>query len=138
MLIAPAGVAIVLALYVLLACSVRAGTQGTRGSCPLLTGREVERVKQVIKSRAVRWNVGVVGGGDRIREVVAAAVGQRRQSPVALDELDDRNVIRIRVANVSTHRIRRNDQQGNARAITKEIHRLDVAGVVIAAAFVKG
>ncbi len=37
----------------------------------------------------------------RIREVVAAAVGDRRQAPVALDELEDRDMVAVLVGDVS-------------------------------------
>src|ERR1700739_2365614 len=73
-----------------------------------------------------------------IREVVPAAIGQGRESPVPFDELDDRDVIGVVVRNVTGFGEPRNHQQGDARAIAEVIERLNVTGVIVTAAFVKG
>src|SRR5713226_2565593 len=70
---------------------------GTRFLVELLFERaKVEQVHQIADGWAVQRDVGVAAG-DGIREIVAAAAGERRQSPVGFDELQDRNVVGIRV-----------------------------------------
>ena len=60
------------------------------------------------------------------------------QSPVPLDELQDRNVIGVIVRDVAGLGVGRNHDQRNARAVAEEVERLHVTGVVVAAAFVEG
>src|SRR5579859_6953322 len=62
-----------------------------------LRGREVEQIEQVVERRRVRRNIRVVRGRSRIREVIPAALGDCRQAPVALDELQDRHVVGVLV-----------------------------------------
>lgn len=54
---------------------------------------EAEQVEQIADGGTVYWNVGVVPLRLRIGKVVAAAIGDRRQVPVALDELQNRDVV---------------------------------------------
>ncbi len=56
---------------------------------------EVERVEQVSKRRAVGRHIRIVLRERRVGEVIAAAVGKRLEVPVALDELQQRNVVAI-------------------------------------------
>ena len=62
---------------------------------------EGKHVKQIANGWAVSRHVGITGGGNRIGEVVAAARRQRLQSPVTLDELQDRDAVGIGVVDVS-------------------------------------
>src|SRR5580704_6028009 len=102
----------------------------------LLIVREVEQVKQIADGRAVHLNVRTARRRYRVREVVAAAVGHSLQAPVALDELQDRNVIRIIVRNVARLRVRRYYEENNTRAVTEEIERLYIPGVIVASTLV--
>ncbi len=88
---------------------------------------EIEEIEQVADGRAVHRHVRIAGLGDRVREVVAAAIGDRRQVPVPLDEFDDRDVIGIVVGNVAGLRQRRNHDQRDAGAVAEVIERLHVA-----------
>ena len=56
---------------------------------------EVEAGEEVAERRSVLGNVGIVEVSLRVRQVVAAAIGDLRQIPVALDEFDDRGVVGI-------------------------------------------
>src|ERR1700736_5971692 len=58
--------------------------------------------------------------------------------PVPLDELQDRDVIGVSVVDVATLPEGGDDDERNARAVAEEVERLDVAGVIVAAAFVEG
>src|SRR5579863_2708438 len=93
----------------------------------LLGLREIKSTKQIIDSRTVQRYIGVAGSHLRVREIVAATGSERLQLEVPLDEFDDRNVVRIRVANNASRAEWGNDQQRNAGAIAEEIERLDVA-----------
>src|SRR5262249_33170095 len=104
---------------------------------------EVEQVEQV----ADRWHVArdVVVGITvivllRVWQVVAAARRERGvvELPVALDELHERRVLIVDVADVTAARERRNRYHRDARAGAEEIDRLDEAGVVVAATLVDG
>jgi hypothetical protein len=50
---------------------------------------EVEEIEEVSDGRAVERHIGIVVVRHRVGEIVAAAVGQRLQLPVAFDELED-------------------------------------------------
>ena len=50
---------------------------------------EVERIEQVVECRAVGWHIEIVLRHLRIGKVIAAAVGERPEGPVALDELNN-------------------------------------------------
>src|SRR5579884_480673 len=100
--------------------------------------REVEGVHQVADGGAVGGDVRVVFCDDGVRQVVAAAAGERRKFPVLLNELEDGNVVSVIVRDAPSARIGADDDEGNARAVSEEVQRLDVSGVVITATFVKG
>ena len=64
--------------------------------------REVEYAEQIADRRAVDRHIRVVLLLNRVREIVAATTGDWRQSPVALDELQDRDVVIVGVIDFST------------------------------------
>ena len=110
--------------------------QGGRNARSLLTGREVEGVEQVVKSRAVRRNVrmlaAVTGFGKLSRLRAVSGVSPQLRSMNLIIETWSHTG-----GDVSTCRIRRHDQQWNARTVAEEVDRLDVARVIVAAAFVE-
>ena len=58
--------------------------------------------KKVANGRAVGW--GIVADRrvvDRVWQVIAATAGDRRQAPVVVDELQNRNMVCIVVGNVA-------------------------------------
>src|SRR4029077_13617044 len=99
---------------------------------------EIKYVEEIADGRAVERDVGIVVVNTGVREIVPACLGQRFQAPVPLDELQDRNVVGIGVVDMPTLAEGRDDDQWNTRAVAEEIERLNVARVVIAAAFVEG
>src|SRR5437660_1147676 len=74
---------------------------------------------------------------NRIRVVVAAPACECSEVPVALNELGERNMVGVAVAHVSALREWGDDDQGNPCSVAKEIERLNVSGVPVAAAFVE-
>jgi hypothetical protein len=54
--------------------------------------REVEHVPD---GRHIGRNVGILGLNDGVGQVVSASVGQRIQTPLPLDELQDRDVVGV-------------------------------------------
>ena len=58
------------------------------------------------------------------------------KTPVRLNELVDRDMIVVGVRDVASGRVFGHDNQRNARSVAKEIERLHISRVVIAAAFV--
>ena len=99
---------------------------------------EVERIEQIIERRAVGRHVRIVLRRLRVGKIVTAAGRQRLELPVALDELQDRDVVAITVMDLSAGRIRRENQQRNARPIAEEVERLDEARVPVATGLIKG
>src|SRR5260370_14880054 len=99
---------------------------------------EIEEVEEIAEGRAIEWHVGSIFVDYGIWEIVAAAMRQGLQVPIALDELQDRNVVGVAMADVASAGEGRNDNQGNARPVAKEVQGLNVAGVIVAAAFVEG
>src|ERR1039458_5015922 len=92
-----------------------------------LTALEIEQVEQVAESRTVdRRVLADLSVIFWIREVVTAAIRQRRDSPVPFNELEDRDVIGVVVRNATSVGERRNHEQRNPRAIAKIVKRLDV------------
>src|SRR5271169_6230554 len=104
----------------------------------LLTALEVEGVEQVVECRAVGRHVRVALGCLGIGIVVAAAGGQRSQTPVPFDELGQRDVVGIAVVHVAAGGEGGHDDQWNPSAIAEEVERLNVAGIIVAAALVEG
>src|SRR5258705_12725045 len=99
---------------------------------------EVEEVEKIAEGRAVERHIGILVVHDGVREVIAAAMGQGLEVPIPLDELEDGDVVGVGVADVAAGGEGRNRDQRNARAITEEVQRLDIAGVIEAAALVHG
>lgn len=58
---------------------------------------KAEQVHQIADSGSVQRNVGIAFAGDWVRQVVAAAIGHSTHVPISFDELQDRNVIRVRM-----------------------------------------
>jgi hypothetical protein len=98
---------------------------------------EVELVGEVVDRRPVDAEPRGASRGNRVREVVAAAVRDRRQAPVLLDELQDGHVVGVVVRDVTARRVRRDRDERDARAVAEEVERLHVAGVPVAAALVE-
>src|SRR5580700_5103664 len=96
---------------------------------------KIEEVEKIAERRAVKRHVGIIFVDSGIREIIAAAARQWFQIPIPLDELQDRNVVGVGVADVAAAGEGGNGDQGNARAVAEEVERLDVAGVVVASAF---
>src|SRR5262249_41811261 len=82
---------------------------------------EVEGGEEVAERRAILGNVGIVEVSLRVRQVVAAAIGDLWQIPIALDEFDDRGMIGIFMRNASAARILRDQEHRNAGAIAEII-----------------
>ena len=62
---------------------------------------EVEQIKEVADGRGIERHIGVAFLGDGVREIVAAAMGERLQIPIPLDELENRDVVGVSVADVA-------------------------------------
>jgi len=63
---------------------------------------EVEHIEQIADRRHVGWDIGIAGGHDRVRQIVTAAAGERLQSPISLDEFQDRSVVAVAVRHPAT------------------------------------
>src|SRR6266849_6633686 len=98
---------------------------------------EVEEVEEIAKCRTVERHIGIIVLDNGIGEIIAAAMRQRFQVPVALDELQNRDVVGVGMADVASPGEGRNDNQRNARAVAEEVQRLNVAGVIVTASFVE-
>src|ERR1700730_17223540 len=104
----------------------------------LFVFEKVEQIHQVADRWAIQWNVGVLRAGYGIGKIVPAAGCQRSQSPVGLDELQDRSMVCVGVRDMPGPGVRRNHQRGYPGAVTKVVERLNVAGVVVTSALVEG
>jgi len=105
---------------------------------PVVMLGEVEEVKQVPQRRAIERHIGVFVVNNGVGEVIAAAMREGLEVPIPLDELENRDVVGVAVADVSANGEGRNSDQRDARAIAEEVQRLYVAGVIEAAALVHG
>src|ERR1700679_132015 len=88
--------------------------------------REVEEVEQIVQRRRVQRRIGP-RQLYRIREVIPAAVRYRLHAPVALDEFENRDMVRVLVRDVPVMAQRqvlriRHDDQRNTRAVAEEVH----------------
>src|SRR4030088_1197100 len=99
---------------------------------------KVEQVRQIADCWTIQRNVRAALAGYRVGEIVPATSRQRSQSPVGLDELQDRGVICVSVRDVPGFGVLGNHERGYPGAVTKVVERLNVAGVVVAAALVEG
>src|SRR5262245_9825691 len=84
---------------------------------------KIEHVEEVADGRVVAWHIGIVFMRNWIRQVVAATRGQRLEPPIALDELQDRHMVVIRVHHVPPTRERRDHDERDAWAVPKEVER---------------
>ena len=113
--------------------TARAGDRGRRrrlnarrlAACRFSFG-EFEQIEQVTYRRTIPRNVSIPAC-NRVGEVVAATLGDRRQIPVALDELENGNMISVLVRDVAARRVRGHNEKYNPRAIAEEVKRLNVA-----------
>ena len=78
---------------------------------------KLEQLKQVADRRAVERNIWIGLFHDGIREVVPAAECHGLQTPVPLDELQDRDVVRVVMRDVSA--TERTLSSGMSRSITE-------------------
>jgi hypothetical protein len=76
--------------------------------------RKIEHLEAIADGRGIQGHIGIVAGREGIGEIVAAAAGEGFQAPVALDELDDRNVIVVGVDDMAARGVGRNDDERNA------------------------
>src|ERR1700679_2510109 len=76
----------------------------------LFRARESEVVHQIPDCRAIGGHIRIARLLHRVRQVVSAAPADRRQAPVLLDELLDRNMVAILVRYVSAFGVLRNDE----------------------------
>ena len=63
---------------------------------------EVEQIEEIADGRGIEWHIRVVSLGYGVREIIAAAMGERLQIPIPLDELENRDVVGVSVADVAT------------------------------------
>ena len=97
---------------------------------------EVEKFEQVTDRRTVDRHIWVSPLRLRVGEIVAAAACDGVQIPIPLDEFEDGNVIGIVVRDVPPCGVGRHNDQRNPRAVAEEVQRLNITGIIIAAAFV--
>src|SRR5262249_37027822 len=116
------------------------GTAEDRGDYRLLSSSWLKRkhLEEIANRGHVERHIGVTTRYQRIRQIVAAAGGQRRKVPVALDELQHRDVVIIRVHHPAALGIGGHHQEGNARTVAEEIERLREPGIPVAATLVEG
>ena len=87
---------------------------------------EIEEIHEVANCRRIRRNVRA-RRRNGVGQIVSAPRGQQFQLPVGLDKFQDRAVIVIRVIHIAFLCVRRNRDEGNPRAIAKEVDWLNVA-----------
>src|SRR6267378_43111 len=97
---------------------------------------EVEEAEQIVDGRAVVGDKRVVRIGYGIGKVVAAAVSDSAETPIAFDKFENGDMVAIVVGNMATTAVGGYHDQWDARAITEEIEVLDIAGVIVTAAFI--
>ncbi len=99
---------------------------------------KLNRSKRSLIAGVLSGTYGLAGLTTGFGHVVPAAGGHRTETPVPLDKLEDGDVIRIVVRDVSRFGVGRHHHQRNARAVAEIVERLNITRVVIAAAFVEG
>jgi hypothetical protein len=87
---------------------------------------EGEQVSQVSDRGSVERDIGVREGRDRIRKIISAPRGHRRQAPVVFDELENRDVVGISVRDVPMLGPRRDHHQRDPREWAKTCARARV------------
>src|SRR5580704_3483219 len=98
---------------------------------------ELKHIEKIPDGRTIERHVGIVVVGNRVREIVPAAMSQRFQIPISLDELQDRDVIGVGVADMTALRKARHDDERNPRTVAEEVERLDVSGDIEAASLIE-
>ena len=99
---------------------------------------EVERIEQIGERRAVGRHVRIILGNvgfgrlSRLRFVSGFRFQLRSMN------FSKRNVVAVVVIDVAAGRIRREDQQRDARSVAEEVDRLDEARVPVTAGLVPG
>src|SRR5215510_8599090 len=88
---------------------------------------EIEHLEQISDGGAVAGHIGIVLMRDRVGEVIAAARRERPETPIALDELQDRDMVIVGVHHAAAAREGRDHDERDTRAVAEEIERLDVA-----------
>src|SRR5258705_8929598 len=87
-----------------------------------LSAVEIEQVEQVANGRHVGWHVRIAIVKPRIGEIVAAAVAERGiEHPVPFNELNERGMLCVDVADMTAPREGRNSDHRNARPGAEEI-----------------
>ena len=66
---------------------------------------EIEHVKEVADCWRIGRRIGIVFVRARVRQIIAAADGERVEVPVALDEFEDRDMVVIAMHHMPTSRI---------------------------------
>src|SRR5579862_3935700 len=101
---------------------------------------EVEQIKEIAdRGHVMRYIIIRIAimTLDRVGQIVAAPIAERLvELPVPLDELHERGMLVIDVADVTAGREGRHGDHRDARARAEEIDRLDEARIIVAAAFV--
>lgn len=87
---------------------------------------KVEQIKQVADGRTVERNVRIARRCDGIGHVVAASIADGREIPVALDELQQGDVVGVFMGDVSRLGPGRHDDQRDAGAVAEEVEGLNV------------
>src|ERR1700761_8296236 len=95
---------------------------------------KAEQVEEVADGRRIVRHIRIGRAYLRVGHVVPAEGGHRTEIPVPLDELEDGNVIRIVVRDVSCAGVGRYNHERNPGTVAEVVERLNVAGVVITAA----
>src|SRR5216684_3397288 len=91
------------------------------GNLPSRLGVEVEHIHQIANRGRVGRDIWIARRSGRIRKIVTAAARQWSESPVVLDELQNRNMIVVGVHYLPMLRVVRDHDKGNPRSITKEV-----------------
>jgi hypothetical protein len=91
---------------------------------------ELKHIEKIPDGRTIERHVRIIVVGNRVRKIVPAAIGQRLQIPIPLDELQDRDVIGVGVADMAALRKARYNDERDAGAVAEEVERLDVSGVI--------
>src|SRR3977135_2719564 len=97
---------------------------------------EAEEIEQIADGRSVVGHIRIARIGYGIGRVVAAAVADSAAIPIAFDKFANGNMVARVVRNMATTAVGRYHNQRDARAIAKEIKVLDIAGVIVTAAFI--
>src|SRR5215471_15011509 len=98
---------------------------------------KLKEIREVPDRGPIQRYIGLGGGRHGDRQIVAAARGEWLQGPVHLDEFQDRRMVVRGMIDETGLGEARDREERDPRAVAEEIQDLDVAGIVIAAAFVR-